>query len=38
LNGNERIRQIHRGPAIAFTVTVIICFVAPTRPAQQMET
>jgi hypothetical protein len=30
MNGNRWIRQIHRWLSIAFTVTVIICFIALT--------
>jgi hypothetical protein len=28
MNRNKRVRQIHRWLSIAFTVTVVICFVA----------
>jgi hypothetical protein len=28
MNWNKRVRQIHRGTSIVFTVTVAICFVA----------
>ena len=31
LNGNKWVRQIHRWLAIAFTVTVVVTFVALTR-------
>lgn len=31
MNRNEWIRQIHRWVSIAFTVTVIVCFVAVTQ-------
>ena len=30
MNWNKRVRQLHRWLSIAFTVTVIICFVALT--------
>jgi archaellum biogenesis protein FlaJ (TadC family) len=30
MNGNKRIRQIHRWVSLAFTLTVLVCFVALT--------